>query len=123
MSKLSSLRQGYGWHSCHACLPAWPMSVGQGLKRVILNQSCTMTAKTRAIPFWHLDYFLAKVQGPCPVLSSGNATSLHCRAVMWHSPHFETAQFNLHATCQMRISNRQMRISNLKKNCNMCNIF
>jgi hypothetical protein len=29
MGKLSSLRQGYGWHSCHACLPAWPMSVRQ----------------------------------------------------------------------------------------------
>jgi hypothetical protein len=29
----------------------------------------------------HRDSFLAKVSGPCPVLSSGNTTSPYCRAV------------------------------------------
>ena len=52
---------------------------------VMLNQLCTWTAKTRAIPSLHRDNFSAKVPGPCPVLSSGNTTSLYCRAVMWHS--------------------------------------
>ena len=48
---------------------------------VMLNQLCTWTAKTRAIPSLHRDSFLAKVPGLCPVLASGNATSLYCRAV------------------------------------------
>ena len=48
---------------------------------VMLNIICTQTAKTRAIPSLHRDNFLAKVPGPCPVLASGNATSLYCRAV------------------------------------------
>jgi hypothetical protein len=46
-----------------------------------LNKIYTMTAKTRAIPSLHRDNFLAKVPGHCPVLSSGNTTSLYCRAV------------------------------------------
>ena len=49
--------------------------------RVKLNQLCTWTAKTRAIPSLHRDSFLAKVPGLCPVLASGNTTSLYCRAV------------------------------------------
>jgi hypothetical protein len=49
--------------------------------RVMLNKISTWTAKTRAIPSLHRDSFLAKVPGPCPVLSSGNTTSLYCRAV------------------------------------------
>ena len=49
---------------------------------VMLNQICTWTAKTRAIPSLHRDNFPAKVPGPCPVLASGNTTSLYCRAVM-----------------------------------------
>jgi hypothetical protein len=49
--------------------------------RVMLNQLCTMTAKTRAIPSLHRDNFPAKEPGRCPVLSSGNTTSLYCRAV------------------------------------------
>jgi hypothetical protein len=53
--------------------------------RIMLNKICTLTAKTRAIPSLHRDNFLAKVPGPCPVLSSGNTTSLYCRAVRWHS--------------------------------------
>ena len=40
-----------------------------------------MTAKTRAIPSLHRDYFLAEVPGPWPLLASGNTTSLYCRAV------------------------------------------
>jgi hypothetical protein len=52
---------------------------------VMLNKICTITAKTRAIPSLHRDSFLAKVQGPCPVLASGNTTSLYCRAVRFHS--------------------------------------
>jgi hypothetical protein len=53
--------------------------------RVMLNKICAMTAKTRAIPSLHRDNFSAKVPGHCPVLSSGNTTSLYCRAVRWHS--------------------------------------
>ena len=48
----------------------------------MLNKISTQTAKTRAIPSLHRDNFLAKVPGLCPVLSSGNTTSLYCRAVM-----------------------------------------
>jgi hypothetical protein len=40
-----------------------------------------MTAKTRAIPSLHRDSYVAKVPGPCPVLASGNAYLLYCRAV------------------------------------------
>jgi len=49
---------------------------------VMLIKICTWTAKTRAIPSLHRDYFPAKEPGHCPVLSSGNTTSLYCRAVM-----------------------------------------
>jgi hypothetical protein len=52
---------------------------------VMLNTICTRTAKTRAIPSLHRDSFLAKVPGFCPVLASGNTTSLYCRAVIVHS--------------------------------------
>ncbi len=52
---------------------------------VMLNKICTRTAKTRAIPSLHRDSFVAKVPGPCPDASSGNATSLYCRAVIMHS--------------------------------------
>jgi hypothetical protein len=52
--------------------------------RVMLNKICTMMAKTRAIPSLHRDNFSAKVPGLCPVLSSGNTTSLYCRAVRRH---------------------------------------
>ena len=48
---------------------------------VMLNKICTRTAKTRAIPSLHRDNFPAKEPGLCPVLSSGNTTSLYCRAV------------------------------------------
>ena len=41
--------------------------------------------KNHAIPSLHRDSFLAKVQGLCPVLSPGNATSLYCRAVISHN--------------------------------------
>jgi hypothetical protein len=40
-----------------------------------------MTGKKRAIPSSHRDSFLAKVRGFNPDASSGNATSLYCRAV------------------------------------------
>ncbi len=40
--------------------------------------------KKCAIPSLHRDSFLAKVPGPCPVLSSGNTTSPYCRAVIVH---------------------------------------
>jgi hypothetical protein len=40
----------------------------------MLNKPCTWTAKTRAVPSLHRDSFLAKVPGPCTVLSSGNTT-------------------------------------------------
>jgi hypothetical protein len=33
------------------------------------------------IPAFHRDSFLAKVPRPCPVHTSGNTTSLYCRAV------------------------------------------
>ncbi len=52
--------------------------------RIMLNKICTMTAKTRAIPSLHRDNFPAKVLGLCPVLASGNTTSLYCRAVSTH---------------------------------------
>jgi len=53
----------------------------------MLNKVCTMTAKTRAIPSLHRDYFLAKAPVPIaigrwPVLASGSATSPYCRAVI-----------------------------------------
>jgi hypothetical protein len=51
----------------------------------MLNQPCTRTAKTHAIPSLHRDSFLAKVPGPCPDTASGNTISPYCRAVMWHS--------------------------------------
>jgi hypothetical protein len=35
--------------------------------RVMFNQLCTWTAKTRAVPSLHRDSFLAKVLGLCPV--------------------------------------------------------
>jgi len=40
-----------------------------------------MTCKKRAIPSLHRDSFVAKVRGLNPDASSGNATSLYCRAV------------------------------------------
>jgi hypothetical protein len=49
--------------------------------RIMINKICTMTAKTRAIPSLHRDSLPAKVPGPCPDASSGNTTSLYCRAV------------------------------------------
>ena len=49
---------------------------------VMLNKIYTWTAKTRAIPSLHRDYFSAKAPGQWPVLASGNATSPYCRAVM-----------------------------------------
>jgi hypothetical protein len=49
---------------------------------VMLNRHPAMTAKTRAIPSLHRDNFSAKVPGLCPVLASGNTTSLYCRAVV-----------------------------------------
>jgi hypothetical protein len=72
---------------------------------VMLNQLCTLTAKTHAIPSLHRDSFAAKVPGLCPVLASGNvpprqagsiaktahwavsirSAPLYCPAVMWHS--------------------------------------
>jgi hypothetical protein len=63
--------------------------------RVMLNKTCTRTVKTCAIPSLHprcslcsrgarRDSFLAKVPGPCPLLSSGNTTSPYCRAVWLH---------------------------------------
>jgi hypothetical protein len=39
---------------------------------VMLNQLCTWTAKTRAIPSLHRDSFLAKVPGLVPGATSGN---------------------------------------------------
>ena len=41
--------------------------------------------KKRAILSLHRDSFLAKVPGPCPVLSSSNTYLLYCRAVIVHS--------------------------------------
>jgi len=41
-----------------------------------------MTAKTRAIPSWHRDSFLAYRDKLLTVLASGNTTSLYCRAVV-----------------------------------------
>jgi hypothetical protein len=52
---------------------------------VMLNQLCTWTAKTHAIPSLHRDSFLAKVPGLCPDAASGNAYLLYCRAVRFHS--------------------------------------
>jgi hypothetical protein len=49
---------------------------------VVLNKICTMTAKTRAIPSLHRDYFSTKAPGRWSVLASGNATSPYCRAVI-----------------------------------------
>jgi len=54
---------------------------------VMLNQLCTWTAKTRAIPSLHRDPPAggAKVPGLCPDAASGNTTSPYCRAVMVHA--------------------------------------
>jgi len=49
--------------------------------RLMLKNFCAMTCKNHAIPSLHRDSFLAKVPGPCPDATSGNATSLYCRAV------------------------------------------
>ena len=56
---------------------------GAGATRVMLNKICTRTAKSApplslrycgaGSPSLHRDSFLAKVPGPCPVLSSGNS--------------------------------------------------
>jgi hypothetical protein len=46
------------------------------------QENLCIVAKTRAIPSLHRDSFLAKVPGLDSVLSSGNTTSLYCRAVM-----------------------------------------
>jgi hypothetical protein len=61
----------------------------------IAQTTPTWTAKTRApvslgssghsIPSSHRDNFAAKVPRLYPVLTSGNATSLYCWAVRWHS--------------------------------------
>jgi hypothetical protein len=51
----------------------------------MFNKTCTWTAKTRAIPSLHRDNFSAKEPGLCPVLASGNTTSLYRRAVRRHS--------------------------------------
>jgi hypothetical protein len=40
----------------------------------------------------HRDSFQAKVPGPCPVLSSGNTTSLYCRAVSWYTKQISAQQ-------------------------------
>jgi hypothetical protein len=65
---------------------------------VMLNKICAMTAKTRAIPSLHRDNFSTKVPGPCPVLASGNTTSLYCRAVRFHSfqPHRIPIFYEIH---------------------------
>jgi hypothetical protein len=49
------------------------------------NKHYAMTAKTRAIPGLHRDYFPAKVPRHCPDAAPGNTTSLYCRAVRFHS--------------------------------------
>ncbi len=41
----------------------------------MLNQICTWTAKTRAVPSLHRDSFLAKVPGLCPVLRQVTPTN------------------------------------------------
>jgi hypothetical protein len=41
----------------------------------MLNQICTWTAKTRAVPSLHRDNFLAKVSGLCPVLRQVTPTN------------------------------------------------
>jgi hypothetical protein len=46
------------------------------------NKTCTMTAKSTPFLSCHRDNFSAKETGYCPVLASGNTTSLYCRAVM-----------------------------------------
>ena len=58
---------------------------------------CTMTAKTRAIPSLHRDYFLAKEHRTWPALASGNTTSPYCRAVISHSYRINN-QLNRHFT-------------------------
>ena len=45
------------------------------------SQNLYPDGKKCAIPSLHRDNFSAKVPGPCPVLASGNTTSLYCRAV------------------------------------------
>jgi hypothetical protein len=45
------------------------------------SQNLYRDGKKCAIPSLHRDSLPAKVPGPCPVLSSGNTTSLYCRAV------------------------------------------
>jgi hypothetical protein len=63
--------------------------------RVMLNKICTRTAKTRAIPSLHRDNFSTKEPGLCPVLTSGNTTSLYCRAVMLKHQHITTSRLHL----------------------------
>jgi hypothetical protein len=45
------------------------------------SQNLYPDGKKCAIPSLHRDNFSAKEPGPCPVLASGNTTSLYCRAV------------------------------------------
>ena len=45
------------------------------------SQNLYLDGKKCAIPSLHLDSFAAKVPGLCPVLASGNAYLLYCRAV------------------------------------------
>jgi len=50
-----------------------------------------MTGKKRAIPSLHRDSLVAKVRGLYPDASSGNATSLYCRAVSTNTSKIELA--------------------------------
>ena len=57
-----------------------------------------MTGKKRAIRSLHRDSLVAKVPGLCPDASSGNATSLYCRAVIVHiSQEMTHLEINFHS--------------------------
>ena len=58
------------------------------------NKHYAMTAKTRAIPVLHRDYFPAKIPRYCPDTSPGNTTSLYCRAVISHSWYLQIIRDN-----------------------------
>ena len=74
-----------------------------------LNKIYCLTAKTRAIPSLHRDNFPAKEPRLCPVLASGNTTSLYCRAVSKHAPKIRPRSLHISLSILTRYTLRLFR--------------
>ena len=84
--------------------------------RLKLNQLCTRTAKTHAIPSLHRDNFKAKVQGFCPVLRQVTLTN-YPAGPLAGIPHTDFAQLNSQA------NSTKIVFENDRQFCNICCIF